>query len=85
MPSARLRERVPVDVSTRSPSPASPASVAGSPPSVTASRVISASPRVTSAARVFSPSPRPSARPVATAMTFLSAPPTSTPMTSRLV
>ena len=54
-------------------------------PSATPSRVISASPRVISAARELNPSPSPSAMPVATAMTFLSAPPSSTPVTSLCV
>ena len=81
-PSARLRLRLPVVVSTRSPMPARPAKVSGSAPSATPSRVISASPRVMSAARGLWPSPRPSRMPAATAITFLSAPPSSTPMTS---
>src|SRR5256712_7686490 len=83
MPSWRLRERLPVHVRTRSPKPASPARVADIAPSATASRVISASPRVMSAARAFSPRPSPSTRPVAIAITFFSAPPVSTPTTSR--
>ena len=46
-----------------------------------AERVISASPRVISAARAFAPSRRPSLTPAAIAMTFFTAPPTSTPVT----
>src|SRR3989442_11419193 len=83
MPSWRLRERLPVHVRTRAPKPASPARGAGSAPSAPATRVISASPRVMSAARAFSPRPSPSTRPVAIAITFFSAPPVSTPTTSR--
>jgi len=63
--------------------PARPASVPETAPRATARRVISASPRVMSAARAFSPRPSPSAMPVAIAMTFFSAPPSSTPVTSR--
>ena len=51
-------------------------------PSATPRRVISVSPRVISAARAFRPSDNPSAMPVAIASTFLTAPPTSTPITS---
>src|SRR5882762_5654172 len=81
-PSVRLRDRAPVDVRIRSPIPASPANVIGCAPSVTPSRVISASPRVIRAARVLNPSPRPSRIPAARAITFLSAPASSTPITS---
>ena len=84
-PSARFRLCVPVAVSTRSPSPASPAKVRAEAPSATPSRAISASPRVTSAARAFSPSARLSDSPAAMAITFFSAPPSSTPSTSRFV
>jgi hypothetical protein len=45
-------------------------------------RTTSARPRVISAARAFSPRPRPITMPQAMAMTFLTAPPTSTPITS---
>src|SRR5881397_1039596 len=81
-PSVRLRDRAPVDVRIRSPIPARPANVIGCAPSVTPSRVISASPRVIRAARVLNPSPRPSRIPAARAITFLSAPASSTPTTS---
>ena len=64
--------------------PASPAKVSGSAPMATPSRVISASPRVISAARGLLPSPSPSRIPAAMAITFLSAPPSSTPTTSSL-
>ena len=62
--------------------PASPASVSGLAPLRTANREISARPRVISAARELWPRPSPSATPAAMAMTFLSAPPSSTPGTS---
>ena len=51
-------------------------------PSFTPRRIISASPRVISATRVLAPKPMPSAMPEPMAMTFLTAPPTSTPMMS---
>src|SRR2546422_2311474 len=81
-PSWWLHDRGPVAVRMRSPIPASPANVAGSAPSATPNRVISASPRVISAARVLWPIPSPSKMPAARAMTFLSAPASSTPSTS---
>src|SRR5919106_573414 len=81
-PSVRLRDSAPVAVRIRSPIPASPANVRGSAPMRTPSRVISARPRVMSAARGLCPSPSPSTMPAATAITFLSAPPSSTPTTS---
>ncbi len=56
--------------------------VAGSAPSASPSRVVSASPRVMIEAFVLSPKPIPSAMPTASAMTFLTAPPSSTPTTS---
>src|SRR5258707_4336903 len=84
-PNVRLRERGDVHVATRSPTPASPAMVAGLAPNAIPSRMISARPRVMIAAAVFSPNPTPAATPQATAMTFLHAPPTSAPMTSALV
>ena len=46
---------------------------------------ISEHPRVTSEDMAFMPRPRPSHMPAASAMTFLMAPPSSTPLTSRLV
>src|SRR6266550_850097 len=81
-PSWWLRDWGPVAVRMRSPIPASPANVDGSAPSATPNRVISASPRVISAARVLWPIPSPSRMPAARAMTFLSAPASSTPSTS---
>src|SRR5882672_1483399 len=81
-PSPRLRDSEPVAVRMRSPRPARPANVIGCAPSATPSRVISARPRVINAARVLKPSPSPSRMPAARAMTFFSAPPNSTPITS---
>src|SRR5581483_1727313 len=81
-PSARLRLSCPREVRIRSPIPARPAKVSGSAPIATPSRVISARPRVRSAARGLWPRPRPSRMPAAMAITFLSAPPSSTPLTS---
>ena len=82
MPTRRLRLGALVQVSTRSPSPASPASVSRCAPAAQASREISASPRVMSPASALWPSPSPSTSPAAMAMTFFSAPPISTPTTS---
>ena len=59
--------------------------VAGSPPSATASRVVSARPRVMTEALELSPSPCPSQMPTASAMTFFTTPPISTPTTSVFV
>src|SRR2546425_8739971 len=81
-PRPRLRDSAPVAVRIKSPRPARPANVIGCAPSATPSRVISARPRVISAARVLKPSPSPSRIPAASAMTFFSAPPSSTPITS---
>ena len=78
----RLRDRSPVQVSTKSPIPASPDKVIGFAPFFTARRTSSARPRVMIAARVLEPNPIPSAIPAAIAQTFLSDPPSSTPATS---
>ncbi len=64
--------------------PARPARVSADPPRAMASFATSASPRVMSAARVLWPKPMPSTAPAAIAITFLSAPPHSTPTTSLL-
>src|SRR5687768_5354920 len=84
-PTARFRLSAPVHVSTRSPMPARPANVDARAPMATPSRVISARPRVMSAARELLPRPTPSRIPVATAITFLSDPPSSTPIRSSCV
>jgi hypothetical protein len=62
--------------------PASPAKVRARAPNATPRRVISARPRVSSAARALAPRSSPSLMPAAIAITFLSAPPSSTPITS---
>jgi hypothetical protein len=59
--------------------------VSGSAPSATPKRVISASARVITPARAFNPRSSASSAPTAMAITFLSAPPTSTPTGSTLV
>ena len=59
-----------------------PRTVDDSPPSVATRRRISPQPRVTSAAMAFVPKPKPSLMPAAMAITFFTAPPTSTPITS---
>jgi hypothetical protein len=84
-PKVRLRESGDMHVATRSPSPARPAKVAGSPPRATPRRVVSARPRVMIEALELSPMPMPSAMPTARATTFLTAPPSSVPMTSVFV
>ena len=85
MPTERLRESVPVQVRTRSPMPESPARVWRRPPQAMARRVISAMPRVMRAAAELWPRLRPWTTPEARAMTFLRAPPSSTPVMSSLV
>ena len=71
-----------MQVAMRSPIPASPAKVNGFPPICLPRRAISARPRVIREAFELSPNPSPSPMPAATAMTFLKAPPSSTPTTS---
>ena len=81
----RFRLRSLVQVNTRSPMPERPERVWGSAPIRTARRVTSASPRVINAARALYPHPSPSLTPAAMAITFFTAPPTSTPTTSEVV
>ena len=86
IPTCRFRLRSPVQVRTRSPR----ARQAGkrcrlSDPAATASRVISASPRVIKAAIVLLPRPSPDTMPAPIAMTFFSAPASSTPVWSVFV
>ena len=81
-PNVRFRDSGELQVATRSPSPASPANVRGSAPITSPSLAISASPRVISVALVLSPRPSATAMPTATAMTFLTVPPSSQPITS---
>ena len=84
-PTWRLRDSGLMQVVSRSPKPVRPEKVSAAPPSATPRRVISAKPRVMTMARVFSPTPSPSAMPAEMAITFLSGPPSSQPMTSVLV
>src|SRR5581483_10130852 len=84
-PAQRLRLWRLVQVAMRSPTPASPATVAGCPPQAATSRPSSARLRVSRAAFPLSPAPRPSPIPAARAITFLAAPHSSTPTTSALV
>ena len=82
MPKRRLRDWWLVAVSTRSPRPESPVTVLPSPPCAATKRDSSASPREINAARAESPSSAPSMMPQAIASTFLSAPPSCTPIRS---
>mmetsp|Transcript_36970 Transcript_36970/g.52226 ORF Transcript_36970/g.52226 Transcript_36970/m.52226 type:complete len:238 (-) Transcript_36970:798-1511(-) len=84
-PNFRFRDSGPKHVPKVSPTPDNPASVLGFAPKVSPSRLISPQPLVTKPLIAFVPSPRPSHIPAASAMTFLTAPPISTPMTSLLV
>ena len=65
--------------------PDSPAMVLGLAPKMSPSRLISPHPLVTSPLMALVPSPSPSHMPAARAITFLTAPPTSTPVTSMVV
>mmetsp|Transcript_77256 Transcript_77256/g.202698 ORF Transcript_77256/g.202698 Transcript_77256/m.202698 type:complete len:233 (+) Transcript_77256:236-934(+) len=85
MPTLRLRERSPKQVSKMSPMPESPATVCGLAPIFTASHRISAEPWQMSADMALMPRPRPSQMPAAMARTFFSAPATSTPVTSSVM
>ena len=82
-PTRRLRDRSPVQVSTRSPSPASPISVSRVPPMrrEQPARLGQAARDRARRARCGR-SPSPSLAPAAIASTFLTAPPTSTPAMS---
>mmetsp|Transcript_8691 Transcript_8691/g.29859 ORF Transcript_8691/g.29859 Transcript_8691/m.29859 type:complete len:388 (+) Transcript_8691:110-1273(+) len=84
IPTLLFLDRPPRHVSMRSPMPARPFIVCSWPPMATARRLISRQPLVTSSATVFTPRPMPSATPARMAITFFSAPPTWTPMTSSL-
>ena len=79
-----LRDSGEQQVAMTSPMPARPAKVSGLAPAATPRRVISARPRVMMPALPLSPKPSRSAAPAAMATMFLSAPHSSTPMTSRL-
>mmetsp|Transcript_35131 Transcript_35131/g.47476 ORF Transcript_35131/g.47476 Transcript_35131/m.47476 type:complete len:201 (-) Transcript_35131:211-813(-) len=75
-------ESGPKHVPNVSPTPESPARVDDFPPSRAERFCISRHPTVTRAAMALVPRPRPSLMPAANAMTFLTAPPTSRPITS---
>ena len=83
-PARRFRPWRDQQVTIRSPMPASPANVSGRAPHASPSRAISARPRVISAALPLSPRPTPSTPPAASAITFLAAAQSSTPVTSGL-
>ena len=84
-PALRLRLCTLAQVTIRSPIPARPPNVSAAPPIFTPSLDISAIPRVINAALVLSPYPMPSATPAASAITFLSDPPSSIPRISGLI
>mmetsp|Transcript_58215 Transcript_58215/g.67145 ORF Transcript_58215/g.67145 Transcript_58215/m.67145 type:complete len:249 (+) Transcript_58215:226-972(+) len=84
-PNLRFLESGPKQVPKVSPTPDKPAIVLGLAPKVKPSRLISLHPRVTNPLIAFVPSPSPSHIPAPRAMTFLTAPPISTPITSVLV
>mmetsp|Transcript_18400 Transcript_18400/g.36770 ORF Transcript_18400/g.36770 Transcript_18400/m.36770 type:complete len:257 (+) Transcript_18400:55-825(+) len=81
-PNALFRERGPKHVPKVSPTPLRPARVEGSAPMYSPSLLISAHPLVTKLACAFIPRFSPSHIPLLMAMTFLTLPPTSTPVTS---
>mmetsp|Transcript_9270 Transcript_9270/g.27950 ORF Transcript_9270/g.27950 Transcript_9270/m.27950 type:complete len:225 (-) Transcript_9270:922-1596(-) len=84
-PNFRFRERGPKQVPNVSPTPDNPASVLGLAPRTRPSLRISAHPLVTSPLMALVPNPSPSHIPAASAITFFTAPPISTPITSLLV
>mmetsp|Transcript_7821 Transcript_7821/g.11174 ORF Transcript_7821/g.11174 Transcript_7821/m.11174 type:complete len:200 (-) Transcript_7821:484-1083(-) len=84
-PNLRLRESGPKHVPKVSPTPLKPAIVLGLAPKLIPNRLISAQPLVTNPESALVPRPNPSHIPAANAMTFLTAPPISTPMTSLVV
>mmetsp|Transcript_28201 Transcript_28201/g.66145 ORF Transcript_28201/g.66145 Transcript_28201/m.66145 type:complete len:260 (-) Transcript_28201:159-938(-) len=84
-PNFRLRESGPKQVPNVSPTPDKPAMVLGRAPRDRPSLLISAHPLVTRPDMALVPSSSPSHIPAARAITFFTAPPTSTPITSWLV
>mmetsp|Transcript_24924 Transcript_24924/g.58478 ORF Transcript_24924/g.58478 Transcript_24924/m.58478 type:complete len:235 (+) Transcript_24924:149-853(+) len=84
-PNCRFLDKGPKQVPKVSPTPDSPAIVLDFAPNVKPNRLISLHPRVTSPLIALVPSPRPSHIPAPRAITFFTAPPISTPMTSVLV
>mmetsp|Transcript_1674 Transcript_1674/g.3505 ORF Transcript_1674/g.3505 Transcript_1674/m.3505 type:complete len:259 (+) Transcript_1674:198-974(+) len=84
-PNFRFLDSGPKQVPKVSPTPDNPAIVLDSAPNVKPNRLISLHPRVTNPLIALVPSPSPSHMPAPRAMTFFTAPPISTPITSVLV
>lgn len=84
MPYEKLRDFGLEQVRTKSPNPESPDRVFCCAPSLVASLVSSANPRAIKAASALAPNCMERQTPTATAITFLSAPPNSTPTRSSL-
>mmetsp|Transcript_12361 Transcript_12361/g.24731 ORF Transcript_12361/g.24731 Transcript_12361/m.24731 type:complete len:205 (-) Transcript_12361:610-1224(-) len=82
-PNCRFRERGPKQVPKVSPTPDKPEIVLGRAPKYMPSLLISPHPLVTKPLIALVPNPSPSHIPAAIAITFFTAPPTSTPITSR--
>ncbi len=81
-PTKRLRLCGDKQVTIKSPIPANPANVCASAPRAIPNRHISACPLVSKAALVLSPDSIPYKTPLAIAITFLTEPQSSTPITS---
>mmetsp|Transcript_13030 Transcript_13030/g.20221 ORF Transcript_13030/g.20221 Transcript_13030/m.20221 type:complete len:214 (-) Transcript_13030:628-1269(-) len=84
-PNFLFRDKGPKHVPNVSPTPDKPAIVLAFAPNVNPSRLISPQPRVTRPLIAFVPKPSPSHMPAASAITFFTAPPISTPITSLVV
>mmetsp|Transcript_11735 Transcript_11735/g.24825 ORF Transcript_11735/g.24825 Transcript_11735/m.24825 type:complete len:237 (+) Transcript_11735:1297-2007(+) len=84
-PNCRFLDRGPKQVPKVSPTPDNPAIVLDLAPNAIPNRLISLHPLVTNPLMALVPSPSPSHIPAPRAMTFLTAPPISTPTTSVLV
>mmetsp|Transcript_12980 Transcript_12980/g.36572 ORF Transcript_12980/g.36572 Transcript_12980/m.36572 type:complete len:304 (+) Transcript_12980:117-1028(+) len=84
-PNFRFLDRGPKHVPNVSPTPDKPAIVLDFAPKVRPKRLISLQPLVTNPLMALVPSPSPSHMPAPRAMTFFTAPPISTPITSALV
>mmetsp|Transcript_46 Transcript_46/g.70 ORF Transcript_46/g.70 Transcript_46/m.70 type:complete len:241 (+) Transcript_46:306-1028(+) len=81
-PKRRFLDKGPKHVPKVSPTPDNPAIVLGLASKTLPNRLISAQPLVTNPLMALVPSPNPSHIPAAKAITFLTAPPISTPITS---
>mmetsp|Transcript_19584 Transcript_19584/g.26886 ORF Transcript_19584/g.26886 Transcript_19584/m.26886 type:complete len:226 (-) Transcript_19584:720-1397(-) len=84
-PNLRFRDSGPKHVPNVSPTPDNPDIVLGLAPIANPSLLISAQPLVTKPLIAFVPNPSPSHIPADNAITFFTAPPISTPITSLLV